>query len=201
MLFNISSVTIGIAVIICYLHAKLFQYISYERQRKSRNCGRIKQYRHYEPVYGIDLVYAMATALKNHRWLSWQKQLFAEQGVKTFEANFLGTRMIFSNESDNMKAMSTEHWKEFGVQPIRFANGVAEPFTGPGVSLTDGEMWQHSRNLIKPYFDRSGYRNLHRLQVHTDKLLDLLPRDNSTFDLQPLMQRWVSGPVDFLSPC
>lgn len=56
----------------------------------------------------------------------------------------------------------------------------------------DGDMWQYSRDLIKPYFSRSGYSDLHRLEAHVDRLLDRVPTDNTTFDLQPLLQNLVS---------
>ena len=57
-------------------------------------------------------------ALKKHYWLRWQGDLFNSLQIRTFEANFLGTRTIFSTKSENMKAMSTSNWREFGVHPI-----------------------------------------------------------------------------------
>ncbi|KAI4160850.1 MAG: hypothetical protein LQ342_005375 [Letrouitia transgressa] len=132
----------------------------------------------------------MAKALKEHRFLHWQKEFFASQNAKTFEATLLGSRMLYSSEPENMKAMSTSVEQDFGVEPIRNGNGAVTPFTSHGTSTSDGEMRKFSRNLIKPYFDRDGYRNLHRLEVHVDKLLELVPTHNSTFDLQPLLQRW-----------
>ena len=120
-------------------------------------------------------------------------------GTKTFEANLLGSRMIYSSEPENMKAMSTAQWKDFGVEAIRQGNGAVSPFIGHGTSTSDGKMWEHSRNLIKPYFDRDGYRNLDRLAIHVDHLCDLIPLDGSTVDLQPLLQRWVSRAFQYLA--
>ena len=183
-----------IVSLILYSIAKsLYKSIQYNRGKDARGCGDIKKYRHYDPIFGLDYVYAMVTALKEHRFLPFQKQLFAAQGVKTFEAKFFGMRMVYSSEVENMKAMSTSMWKDFGVTPIRNGNGAATPFIGHGTSTSDGEIWEYSRGLIKPYFDRGGYHNLGRLAVHTDRLLDNVPMDSSTFDLQPLLQRWVSN--------
>ncbi|KKY25507.1 putative cytochrome p450 [Phaeomoniella chlamydospora] len=180
-----------IVSLILYSIAKsLYKSIQYNRGKDARGCGDIKKYRHYDPIFGLDYVYAMVTALKEHRFLPFQKQLFAAQGVKTFEAKFFGMRMVYSSEVENMKAMSTSMWKDFGVTPIRNGNGAATPFIGHGTSTSDGEIWEYSRGLIKPYFDRGGYHNLGRLAVHTDRLLDNVPMDSSTFDLQPLLQRW-----------
>ena len=145
-------------------------------------------------MLGLDLLYPMGKALKNNRFLNWQHEFYAAVGtnVKTFEANLLGSRMVYSSEPENMKAMSTSHWKEVGVEPIRQGNGALSPFTGHGSSTSDGKMWEYSRKLIQPYFDRDGYRNLDRLEVHCENLVDNIPTDGSTVDMQPLMQRWVS---------
>jgi cytochrome P450 monooxygenase len=99
--------------------------------------------------------------------------------------------MLYSSEPENMKAMSTSVEQDFGVEPIRNDNEAVTPFTHHETSTSDDEIWQYSRNLIKPYFDRDEYRNLSRLEVHVNKLLELTPSDNSTFDLQPLLQRWI----------
>ncbi|RMZ44931.1 hypothetical protein AFCA_010741 [Aspergillus flavus] len=162
----------------------------YFKQQKARGCGEIKHYRHRDPILGLDFVYTLSKAFKEHRWLPWQQELFAAQGVKTFQANFLGSRAIYTSESENMKAMSTTYWREFGLEPLRRGSGAADPVAGPGVSTVDGPMWDFSRNIIKPYFTRDGYSNLARLEVFVNRLMDLVPTDGSTFDMQPLLQRW-----------
>ena len=188
----------SIAVLVCAVAVvfsfggKVVHHIQYKRAQKSKGCLSPKSFKHYEPFLGLDLLYSMAMALKENRFLDWQKTFFAEQHAKTFEATLLGSRMLYTSESENMKAMSTSVEHDFGVEPIRNGNGAVTPFTSHGTSTSDGEIWQYSRNLIKPYFDRDGYRNLHRLEIHVDKLLELIPTDNSTFDLQPLLQRWVT---------
>lgn len=187
------TVTLGSIAILLFLGKAVYNRVHYITQRNARGCGVIKKYRSYDPILGLDFVLSMKKALNENRWLPWQKEIFGAQNAKTFEANFFGSRMIYSSEVENMKAMSTSHWKEFGLQPIRYDNGVSQPFAGPGVSTMDGDMWQYSRDLIKPYFSRSGYSDLHRLEAHVDRLLDRVPTDNITFDLQPLLQNWVSN--------
>ncbi|KAF2686195.1 cytochrome P450 monooxygenase [Lentithecium fluviatile CBS 122367] len=173
-----------------YASSIILSSIQYNRKTQAFGCGKIKKYRHYDPILGLDFALSMRKAFQEHRWLPWQKELYRDQGVKTFTATFLGSRMIYSAESDNMKAMSTAKWKDFGIQPLRLDNGVTGPFHAIGVSNVDGEMWEFSRNLIKPYFTRDGYSDLGRLKVHTDRLLSLVPLDGTAFDIQPLMQRW-----------
>jgi cytochrome P450 monooxygenase len=184
--------SIFILAILYYGSRSVVRKVQYERGRKARGCGSVKRYNHRDPIFGLDYIYAMFSNLKKHRFLEFQKELYSSQGCKTFEANFFGTRMIFSSEEENMKAMSTSRWKDFGVQPIRQGNGALKPLGIHGVSSTDGERWEYSRNLIKPYFNRTDYSDLSRLDVHVDRLLAKLPMDGSTIDMQPLFQRWVS---------
>ena len=186
-----SVIVATFSVVVYFIGRKIVKDVRYKHAQKQRGCLSPKRFKHYEPFLGLDLLYSMAMALKEHRFLNWQKEFFAGQNAKTFEATLLGSRMLYSSEPENMKAMSTSVEQDFGVEPIRNGNGAVTPFTHHGTSTSDGDVWKYSRNLIKPYFDRDGYRNLDRLMVHVDKLLELVPLDNSTFDLQPLLQRWV----------
>jgi hypothetical protein len=163
----------------------------YSRKTKSHGCGTLKSYPHREPLLGLDFVLSMSAAFKEHRWLSWMEDTWASVGAKTWQARFMGSRMIYSSEMENMKAMSTSQWQEFVLEPIRVDNGVATPFTGKGVSTADGAFWHRSRDFIKPYFERQAFANLDRLQLTTDRMLDLIPTDGTTFDMQVLIRRWV----------
>lgn len=184
---------IAIFVVSYYVGRMCLNYGRYTQARKSLGCPPLPHYPHWDPILGLDFVYAMFNALWQHRFLEFQKESYSARGSKVWCANFLGNRMVYSSEPDNMKAMSTSHIDAFGVEPIRTANGAVTPFTGFGVNTSDGEKWQHSRNLVKPYFDRSGYTNLQRLGEHVDRLLSKIPTDGATVDMQPLFQRWVRG--------
>ncbi|KAF5633000.1 cytochrome P450 monooxygenase [Fusarium sp. NRRL 25303] len=177
-------------LVIFYFLNRLWDHISYSIKTKKYKCGPLKTYPHWDPIWGIDFVLSMSRAFKEHRWLSWMEETWAAQGTKTFKARFLGMRMVYSSEMENMKAMSTSQWEEFVLEPIRVDNGVATPFTGKGVSTADGEFWHYSRGIIKPYFERQAFANVARLKPFTDKMLDLIPTNGDTFDMQVLTRRW-----------
>jgi cytochrome P450 monooxygenase len=190
----LSRILIGVVVAVVVYHSvkRIYNTIRYSLARKRHGCPKIPHYKHLEPIFGLDFVRSMIKALKEDRFLQFQKDLFASQGCKAFTATFMGQRMVYTSESENMKAMSVApRWQQFGVQPIRLGNKAATPFTQHGVTTTDGQLWQYSRNLIKPYFDRSGYSDLARLEAHVDGLIDLFPKDGSSFDIQPMVKRWV----------
>lgn len=187
-LYNISLA--ALALVVLQLARSVIASISYSRKTKAHQCGSLKSYPHKEPIWGIDFVLSMKRAFEEHRWLSWMDDTWAMVGRKTWQARFMGNRMIYSSEMENMKAMSTAQWKEYVLEPIRVDNGVAAPFTGRGVSTADGEFWHYSREIIKPYFDRQAFANMDRLQPTTDRMLDLIPTNGETFDMQVLIRRW-----------
>jgi cytochrome P450 monooxygenase len=189
----LSTILSGVAVLGVFYYAmrRFYDAWQYDVKRTRHGCAKMPHYRHLEPILGLDYVYSMVRALREDRFLQFQKDLFAAQGCKAFTATFMGARMVYTSESGNMKAMSTSQWQEFGVEPIRVGNGASMPFVLHGVSTSDGPLWEYSRNLVKPYFERSGYSNLSRLEVHVDNLISLFPRDGSSFDIQPLAKRWV----------
>ena len=191
-MFPISIAAISL-VFLYWLGHSYLSYLKYERTRAQFGCPPLKRWPGWDRVLGVDYVYAMLKALKENRFLEFQKESYAIGGrSKVWTANFLGNRMIYSSDPENMKAMSTFQKDAFAVEPIRVANGAITPFQGRGVSSSDGAKWQESRDLVKPYFDRAGFSNLGRLATHTDRLLSKIPMNGSTVDMQPLFQRWVS---------
>ena len=66
-----------------------------------------------------------------------------------------------------------------------------EPFVGKGIMCSDGASWEHSRALIKPTFARTQIADLHldSFGIYVQRLIDLIPKDGSTCDLQPLFAR------------
>lgn len=179
-----------------YVGGQYVEYLRYERTRKSFGCPPLSKYPPgWDPIFGSGYVRAMIKALKEDRFLQFQTETYASTGGggggRAWAANFLGNRMVYSAEPENMKAMSTSHRDAFAVEPIRIANGAITPFTGPGVSSSDGARWQASRDLVKPYFERAAFSNLERLSGHVDRLIAKIPKDGSTVDMQPLFQRWV----------
>ncbi|KAI1387796.1 cytochrome P450 [Hypoxylon trugodes] len=148
---------------------------------------------------GLDYVYAMFQALAENRFLEFNRETYAARGSKSWTAIFMGNRMVYSSEPENMKALSTSHRDAFAVEPIRVGNGAITPFQGRGVSSSDGPKWQYSRDLVKPYFDREGFSNLDRLRTHVDRLISKIPTDGSMVDMQPLFRRWLlDTSTDFL---
>jgi cytochrome P450 len=76
------------------------------------------------------------------------------------------------------------HFKDYALGPRRAR--VFIPVFGPGIFDTDGAAWERSRAMIRPNFARSQVADLDAFETHIAHLIDAIPRDGSTVDLQDL---------------
>ena len=155
---------------------------------RDNRCQPPTAIRQRDPIFGFDIVFKLFRALeKNHRNLSIV-QLFAEYG-HTFQSRSWSSSKIYTIEPQNLQVIFSTDFASWGVQPMRLF--AFEPFVGRGIMCTDGEAWRQSRSLIKPTFARTQIADLHLVayKAHVQKFLDLIPRDCSTVDLQPLFGR------------
>ena len=141
-----------------------------------------------DPFFGLDLILQTFKHIENRSRDVSMKQQFDTYG-HTYQTKRYGKRRLFSIDPPNLQAVFATHFQDWGVQPLRLF--AFEPFIGPGVMTTDGVPWEHARGLIKPTFARAQIANLSAFDVHVRKFLQLIPRDNSTVDLQPLFARLV----------
>ena len=180
---------LGLTVLILYLGiTKLLDQRAYERKKRLHNCGEAVKYPHREPLLGLDL---LIKDTKEHTACTYLKEIQRQYAVygKTHEVRFLGQRMIRTIDPKNIQAVLGLNAKDYGLQPLR--EGLAMPLFDHGINTTDGEYWQYSRSLIKPTFSRMEICNLASLEFHFQRLMELLPKDGTTVDLQPLFSRLV----------
>ncbi|KAL8737122.1 MAG: hypothetical protein Q9181_001993 [Wetmoreana brouardii] len=55
------------------------------------------------------------------------------------------------------------------------------------VAGKNGPAWEHSRTLLRPSFNKGTAIDLPTLETYLGKVMDRIPKDGSTFDLQPLL--------------
>ncbi|EHK97179.1 putative Cytochrome 52A12 [Glarea lozoyensis 74030] len=104
---------------------------------------------------------------------------------KTFEVNaLLGLSEVCTAETENIRVVNTAG-KVWGIEPFRLPG--MEYLCGRGFLTTDGEMWNHSRKLLKPTFSKTNIVDLSPLSKELDKLLETIPANGSVIDLQPAL--------------
>ena len=66
------------------------------------------------------------------------------------------------------------------------------PFCGDGFITNDGPVWEHSRSMLKPSFNRNNVMDLTAFEGSVKELIARIPKDGSTMDFQPLIELMVS---------
>ena len=153
---------------------------------RENNCKLPPTLPQLDPFLGLDFVLQILSSLKQRKRNASFKELFEKYG-STFQSRTYYTTKIFTIEPKNLQAVFATDYDSWGVEPVRlFYFG---PFVGRGVMTTDGALWQHSRDLIRPTFSRVQVTNLSYYNVHVERFLKLIPTDESIVDLKPLFEK------------
>ncbi len=152
-------------------------------------CQRPSRYPHRDLIWGYDLFRERAKAARRGDLLKLYEKHFRLYG-KTFEEQFFGTKIVNTMEAANLQHVAALAPNDFG-RAIGSRKNLSAPFMGTGILSSDGAHWKRSRDLIKPIFSRSEIADIDSLSVHVDQLLNMIPRDGSTIDMQPLLQKLV----------
>ena len=169
--------------------AALHNYKARSSLVQKHHCKAPKKYPHKEPILGLDLFYEIVQSAKKGHLLKSLVKRHTLYG-RTFQTTSFGRTIINTIEPRILSTVLAAASGNFGVGPIRAP--PAEPLIGRGVFTTDGAYWARSRALVKPCFARAQVADLVSLEGHVDRLIELIPRDGSTIDLQALFSRLVS---------
>lgn len=175
--------------LLLYVTSWLSIYVRRRRTIRKHGCLSPPSIQQRDPIFGLDMILQLVWALKENRRNKSIRQLFSKYGTTFQSTSWLSSTKIYTIEPKNLHAVFTADFSSWGVQPMRLF--AFEPFVGKGIMGTDGPYWEHSRALIKPTFTRANIADLHlaAYDVHVQRLLELIPNDGSTVDLQPLFAR------------
>ncbi|KAF4632102.1 hypothetical protein G7Y89_g6032 [Cudoniella acicularis] len=157
---------------------------------RKNGCKAPPRYPHKDPIFGLDLFLQNLKLSKKGGFLDSvaARYGFVEKmtgrPVTTFSQLLLGERNILTCEPENIKTVLATKFKDFEIPPRR-SNALAPTF-GHGIFTTNGEEWEASRSLLRPNFTRSQVGNIEIFEAHISKLIERIPKDGSTVDLQPL---------------
>lgn len=161
-----------------FLAAFLFQrHLQRKSLARSHRCGQAVSYQPKEPFTGFDF------QMRMYNDIPFLYNLHQRYGTTYQVGTWVSLPTVCTIAPENLRAINTS--KDFGVGPMRLAG--MEYFCGRGFITTDGDTWKQSRNLLKPSFDLSNISDLSVLRKEVDMLLDQLPKDGTTVDLQPLL--------------
>ena len=168
-----------------------YAFRSQRRHHLSRANGCLppSKYPHKDPFFGLDLFLKTGKLFQENQYLPELVRRYQDLG-STFETKSFGSFAINSIRPENLQTIWVSNYKDWGVQPVRLP--AQYPFCGVGFITTDGPIWEHSRALLKPSFNRANMTDLTTLEKYLQLVIDRIPRDGSTIDLQPLFFNLVS---------
>lgn len=132
---------------------------------------------------GIPGFFRLSKAVREKRWIDYLSDQYGVVGRNTFSIQFLNRYMVTTIEPENVKAILATQFQDFslGTRHEQFY-----PLLGDGIFTLDGAGWSHARSLLRPQFTRDQVADLALLDDHITHLLDLIPKDRSSFDIQRL---------------
>lgn len=184
MVTFLSLFVTGAILAIAYV---IFSRLSQKAVAQRHGCQLPPHYFHIDPVLGLDLKFQeIRNSLKFQR-IPTTAALFKNR--RTFQVNNVGNPMIRTIDPENIQAVEALKERDWGVEPLRLQ--VMEPFCGRGFITTDGAPWKHSRALLKSSFSGSNISDLSLFQSSLDLLIDRIPDNGTTIDLQQLFSTMV----------
>lgn len=102
----------------------------------------------YEPqsLLGLSLFREAKRAAAEYKSLESNIERFYRHG-NTYSANMIGKSLIMTMDPENIKAVLSTRFNDFGLGQRLLAFG---PFIGKGIFTSDGAHWEHSR-VRMPY--------------------------------------------------
>ncbi|KAJ4340638.1 hypothetical protein N0V87_002299 [Didymella glomerata] len=143
------------------------------------------QWRQTPFTFGLRFWLAQIKAIKEHRLLPYMQSNFSELDCHTRHHYVLGTDFYTTDDPENIKAVLATDFSKWSLGQERIDE--MSSYLGMGIFVNEGAAWKHSREMLRPCFERSVVSDTELLEKHTKRLFDLCPQDGSEIDLQPLL--------------
>jgi cytochrome P450 len=135
-------------------------------------------------LFGWDIVKDVMKSGREGRMHEASRIRNYSRGNHTMEFRRIDQQTIVTIEPENVKAVLATKFQDFVLGKQR--SEIFIKLFGHGIFDTDGAAWEHSRALIRPNFVRTQVADLDMFESHMQHLIENVPRDGSTVDLQDL---------------
>ena len=168
-----------------YLYPQLKLYLARRKFQQENRCLPPPRLPQIDRVFGIDTMLQNVGSWKRKQYLPLQKVRYDTIG-HTFSGRVAGNSMLFTIEPENFKAIFADKFEDFDVGWQRLR--AMRPVLGEVLITSDGALWHHQRNLLRPAFNRRQISDYRFLQQDLDEFIAKVPRDGSTINLAPLFK-------------
>ena len=153
---------------------------------KEKGCQPIKHKINNNLIATVFMVSKNLQCLKEHTILNHLRSSYVRHGANTLQFGVWPLRTIETTEPENIKTILALDFKIWTYGKMR---DEVKVIFGDGIFSKSGAAWQRSRDMLRPHFTRSQIADLPMVEKHIPLLFDLIPRDGSTIDMQPLFFR------------
>ena len=136
-------------------------------------------------TFGAFFWWEQIKAIKEHRLLPYMAKNFKEVNRHTRHCYVFGTEFFITDDPENVKAVLATNFNAWSLGQERIQE--LSSYLGYGIFVNEGVAWKHSREMLRPCFERSQVADVDILERHTQRLFDLVPKDGTTVDFQPLL--------------
>lgn len=183
---------IAFPLVLLLLYISIFPYIQHlnyllntwrKKGKEGVNLGIPKTV--FSFPFGIPVFLGLVKSVRS-------RTLFDYLRVRNMKANYkltvreqmLGQFNITTQDPENIKALLSTQFKEFGFGRRYQA---FYPLLGDGIFTLDGVGWKHSRAMLRPQFTREQISHMGTLETHMKKMLNILRGHETTpVDIQKL---------------
>lgn len=177
------------------LYTRITLYLARQRFKKENGCQPCTARFNKDPILGLDMLKVMTHNSKHHITLQENRKRFQKLG-NTFHNRIITSPFIATCEPENVKTILSLKFKDYSFGNRQAAFG---PLLGHGIFNADGERWANSRHLLRPNFARDQVADLEAFERHFKLMMNHLPRDGKTVDLQELFFRFtIDSATEFL---
>ncbi|KAI1398661.1 cytochrome P450 monooxygenase [Hypoxylon fuscum] len=140
---------------------------------------------------GLDLLMLTLKASDEFRLMEFFLENFRKFG-NTFQQVIGPNTSILTIEPANVETILSSNAKDWG---LGFRRTIFFPLLGDGIFLQEGDVWKHSREILRPHFYHRHYENLDIYRPHVENLLTAIDSDAAlggalnVVDLEPLFFR------------
>ncbi|PSN61127.1 cytochrome P450 [Corynespora cassiicola Philippines] len=139
-----------------------------------------------DPLLSLDQFLGNIRAYREHRFLEWWARSLSDS-PHTQVFKILGQHVFLTDDPENIKSILATKFDSWSLGRGRITQMSA--YLGKGIFTTEGAAWKHSRDMLRPCFERSQVADVSVLEKHTQRLIAILPEDGTTVDLQPLFHQ------------
>ena len=176
-------ITFVFLLFLYYLATRLLRYMRRRKVSRENGCQPVPHLSRKESFFGVGLLMKGYQDMQSKSYLVGTQARFARYG-NTYAAKTIGVNTIFTIDPENIETILARNFKDYSVGARRRSAFI--PYMGHGIITIDGDAWTHSRRLLRPNFTFHPVNSLAILERHTRNLIDAIPHDRSTVDLQQL---------------